>query len=202
MRGLNSTTFNSDLTQAHIGGGATFGEVTESAYAANSQILTGGCNCVGFLGATLGGGYGNLMGLYGFSVDQVLSMNVVLANGTALTVLPSNTDLWWALLGAGANFGVVTSVIVKSYPIFQAKNTAWLGGLYFTADKIEQVVQAIQDLVLEPKMSIFLYYVTSGAPDYTPTVLATPFYYGTEEEGRAAFSSILNVIVVTTKDII
>ena len=70
---------------------------------------------------------------------------------------------------------------------------AWLGGLFFTEDKIEALVSAIDKLSLDPKMNIFMYYVTSDPPTFTPTVLATPFYFGTEAEGRKAFASILAV---------
>ncbi|KAI1206796.1 FAD-binding domain-containing protein [Annulohypoxylon truncatum] len=190
LRGLNNTVFSADKTQATIGGGAIIQEVINQAYANDVQILTGNCNCVGALGAGLGGGYGNLMGLYGFSVDNYLSFNVVLANGSLVTVTPEQEDLWWALRGAGPNFGIVTSAVMKSTPLAQADNVAWTGGLWFTEDKIEQVTQAIEDLKLEAHMNIFLYFLTSNGE---PTVLVTVFYYGTEADGREAFKSIIDI---------
>ena len=193
LRGLNNTIFNADKTQARVQGGALISEVINQAYANNAQIITGNCNCVGTLGAALGGGYGNLMGLYGFSVDNIISMNVVLANGRAVTVTASDTDLFWALRGAGPNFGIVTSAEMKSYPMPKAQNMAWFGGLYYTEDKIEKVVQGIQDLTLQSHMNIFLYFATSGAPSFTPVVLVTPFFFGSEADGRAAFKSILDI---------
>ncbi|KAI0883032.1 FAD-binding domain-containing protein [Annulohypoxylon maeteangense] len=190
LRGLNSTTFSADKTQVTIGGGAAIHEVIEQAYANDVQVLTGNCNCVGALGAGLGGGYGNLVGLYGLAIDNYLSFNVVLANGSLVTITPAQEDLWWALRGAGPNFGIVTSAVMKSTPMKQADNTAWTGGLWFTEDKIEKVTQAIEDLKLEAPMNIFLYFLTSNG---TPTVLVTVFYFGTEAEGRAAFKSILDI---------
>ena len=133
------------------------------------------------------------MGLYGLSVDNILSMNVVLANGSAITVTSSNADLFWALRGAGPNFGIVTSAEMKSYPMPKAQNQAWFGGLYFTEDKIEKVVQGIQDLTLQSHMNIFFYFITSGPPNFTPTVLVTPYYFGSKADGRAAFKSILDI---------
>ncbi|KAI1443023.1 FAD-binding domain-containing protein [Annulohypoxylon stygium] len=190
LRGLNTTTFNEDGTEATIGGGAIIQEVINAAYANNVQILTGNCNCVGALGAGLGGGYGNLMGLYGFSIDNYLSFNVVLANGSLVTVTPEQEDLWWALRGAGPNFGIVTSAVMKSTPMAQADNIAWTGGLWFTEDKIEEVTQAIQDLKLEAHMNIFLYFLTASGE---PTVLVTVFYFGTEADGREAFKSVIDI---------
>lgn len=194
LRGLNSTTFNKQRTQARVQGCALISEVVAQAYANDARILTGNCNCVGTLGAALGGGYGFLMGVYGFSVDNILSIDVVLANGSAVVVGPNrNPDLWWALRGAGPNFGIVTGAIMKAYPTPKAQNFAWLGSLFFAEDKLEAVVQAFEDLVLEPRMSVYLYFITSGPPSFTPTMVAAPFYLGSEAEGRAAFRSLFDL---------
>lgn len=194
LAGIKAVSFSSDKTQATIQGGALIQDVINAAYANNVQVLTGNCNCVGTLGAGLGGGYGYLLGLHGFSVDNILALNVVLADGTAHTITPSDTDLWWAFRGAGPNFGIVLSVVMKAYPVTDpSQNMAWLGGLYFTPDKVEAIVQAIQDLHLQAKMNIFLVFVTTGPPSYTPTILVTPFYYGSEADGKAAFASIYAV---------
>ena len=174
-------------------GGASINDTIQAAYSNGVQVQTGNCNCVGTLGAILAGGYGNLIGLHGFGVDNLLSLDVVTPAGSFITVTPKDADLWWASRGAGQNFGIVTSAVMKSYPVSDDQMKAWTGPLTFTEDKIESLVQAVNDLVLEPEMAIFLYYVTSGAPDYTPTILANIFYYGNESAGKAAFASIYDV---------
>ena len=133
------------------------------------------------------------MGLHGFGVDNLISLNLVTSNGTFLTVTPKNEDLWWALRGAGPNFGIVTSAVMRSYPVEAEQNQAWLGPLTFSEDKLEALVQAINNLHLQPKMSIFLYFLTSGAPNYTAMIEPVVFYYGNETEGKAAFASIYAV---------
>ena len=190
MHGLNQVTFNGNRTQATIGGGALISEAIEAAYANNAQITTGNCNCVGVLGAILGGGYGNLMGLNGFGVDTLLSLRYVNPAGELLTLTPGDTDLWWALRGAGPNFGIVTYAIVKSKAVPQSESTAWLGGVIFTEEKLESVVEAINNLKLEPEMNIFLYFVINMGK---PVILLTPFYYGSEATARQKFASILNL---------
>lgn len=190
MAGLKSVTFSPDRTRAYIQGGALDKDVVEAAYANNAQVVTGNCNCVSIMGAGLGGGYGNLKGIHGFIVDNIISMNVVLANGSLVTVTAAQEDLFWALRGAGPNFGIVTSAVMTSYPVLQAQSTAWFGGLAFTDDKVEALAQAIQNLTLQPKMSVFQYYLTTGAPSYTPFILITPFYLGSAAEGKAAFASV------------
>ncbi|KAK2816789.1 hypothetical protein FQN49_007983 [Arthroderma sp. PD_2] len=194
LRQLNTVTFNEDRTEATVGGGALISEVIEAASLKSTLVLTGNCNCVGALGANLGGGYGYLMGLYGFGVDNILSLNVVTGDGVLKTVTADNSpDLFWALRGAAPNFGVVTSVVMKAHPVQPSGQYAWLGALTYTGDKVEAIVEAASKLTLTPKMNMFFYFLTSGAPDYTPIVYITPWYYGTEAEGRAAFSSIIDI---------
>ncbi|KAL6713316.1 hypothetical protein ACLMJK_008781 [Lecanora helva] len=190
LRGLNQISFNPARTQATIGGGIIISEAIQAAYANNAQLTTGNCNCVGVLGAILGGGYGNLMGLNGFGVDTLLSVNLVNSDGKLITVNSSNADLWWALRGAGPNFGIVTSAVILSSYVAQVDNKAWLGSLIYTEDKLETVVAAIESLRLEPRMNVFLYFVVS---DSRPVVLVTPFYYGSEATARQKFATLLNI---------
>jgi FAD/FMN-containing dehydrogenase len=58
MAGLNAITFTNDKKQATIGGGAIIGDVIPAANAAGALVITGNCNCIGAVGALLGGGYG------------------------------------------------------------------------------------------------------------------------------------------------
>ncbi|KAF1969966.1 FAD binding domain-containing protein [Bimuria novae-zelandiae CBS 107.79] len=191
LAGLNKVTFNADKTQATIGGGASINATIQAANKAGALVETGNCNCVGVLGAYLGGGYGNLIGLYGLGVDQIISARLVTADGKLRTVSASDADLFWAIRGAGPNFGIVTSAVVKSYPATAAQRSAWTGALIFTPDKLEQVVQAIQDLNLKPEMSIFMYFTSSGPPTNAPVVLTTPYLYkGDAASGQAAFASL------------
>jgi len=190
MRLLSKVTFNADKTQVTYGGGALISDIVTAAYANGVQVPTGNCNCVGTLGAILGGGFGRLMGLYGMGVDNLLSVNLVLADGNLQKVDPSKPDLWWALRGAGPNFGIVTSATMKSYPVPAATNGAYTGSLVFTNDKIEALVTALNNLVLQPPMAIFLYFANQGQP----AVVAIPYYAGgTVDQYKTAFASIYAV---------
>lgn len=78
--------------------------------------VTGVCECTGLMGVALGGGHGTLQGHYGLLTDQIVAARVVLANGKAVTAsTKKNSDLFWALRGAGHNFGIVTEVTYKVY---------------------------------------------------------------------------------------
>jgi len=71
---------------------------------------------LGIGGLTLGGGTGYLTGQYGMTIDNLLSVKMVLADGTIVTVSDeSNPDLFWGIRGGGSNFGVVTEFTYKIY---------------------------------------------------------------------------------------
>lgn len=89
----------------------------------------------------MGGGHSLLQNQYGYALDNLVSARVVLANGTLVEASSSkNTDLFWALRGAGHNFGIVTSYIVKAYDV---PSTWTVYSLIFTTDKLESVFSLI-----------------------------------------------------------
>jgi FAD/FMN-containing dehydrogenase len=71
MAGLNAVTFTKDKKQATIGGGAIIGDVIPAADAVGALVITGNCNCVGAVGALLGGGYGMRYGMRGITVANI-----------------------------------------------------------------------------------------------------------------------------------
>ncbi|KAH6988389.1 FAD binding domain-containing protein [Ilyonectria destructans] len=190
LAGLNQVVVSTDKKWAVIGGGALVGDVIAAADSAGVLVQTANCNCVGALGAALGGGYGNIMGERGFFVDNILSLRLVTPAGQAVTVTPSsNPDLFWALRGAGPNFGVVTSATVKAFST--ADRTSWIMSMTFDPSQIAQVAQAIQDLPLLPQQVVYLVLTNSGDAANTPIVLVTGFLRsGTEASGRKAYAPL------------
>lgn len=88
------------------------------------------CDCVGFTGATLGGGIGPYSGLYGAMSDSVSSIEMITGRGDILTVSADDySDLFWGMKGAGFNYGIVTSL---TYEVYDATND----GLAMNADMI------------------------------------------------------------------
>ncbi|KAF3492371.1 FAD binding domain-containing protein [Arthroderma uncinatum] len=142
MKQLSSVQISQDGKSVKIGGGTNSKLVTDTLWTANKQAVTGTCECVSYLGPALGGGHGWLQGHHGLIADQFLSMDVVLANGSLVTLNP-NSDLWWAMKGAGHNFGIVTSVTIK---IFDIQYSNWaIETLTYSGDKVEAVYQAAND---------------------------------------------------------
>ena len=107
-------------------------------------LASGSGSCVGLAGPGLGGGHGPYQGLYGLISDNFVSLNVVLANGSAIVVNETtNADLWWAMRGAGHNFGIVTSFELNIYP---AETQTWYHKNYvFTGEQLESLFQELNN---------------------------------------------------------
>lgn len=105
--------------------------------------VTGLAECVSVAGPLLGGGHSLLQNQYGYSLDGLVSARVVLASGKIVEASRAkNADLFWALQGAGHNFGIVTSLEVKTYDI----PSNWtVYNLIFKTDKVEALFSLIND---------------------------------------------------------
>ncbi|KAB5577893.1 hypothetical protein GE09DRAFT_1021750 [Coniochaeta sp. 2T2.1] len=142
---LNNVKLSTDGQTVQIGGGTVSKNVTTALWAAGKQTVTGTCECVSYMGPALGGGHGWLQGHHGIIADQIVSMNVVLADGSLQTI-DQKSDLFWAMKGAGHNFGIVTSVTAKVYDI-QHRDWA-IETLVFSGDQVGKLYQAANDHLL------------------------------------------------------
>ncbi|KAI0182686.1 hypothetical protein EV127DRAFT_465415 [Xylaria flabelliformis] len=160
---LNTVEIGKD--SAKIGGGALSKTVTHALWTAGKQTVTGGCECTSLLGPGLGGGHGLLQGRHGLVSDQFISMNIVLASGD-IQILDETSDLWWAIQGAGHNFGIVTSVTMRIYDIHHPN---WAYEMFtFTIDKVEGLYNKLNVHLLNngsPPVNIFNYGFIMNNPD-------------------------------------
>jgi hypothetical protein len=100
------------------GGGCTWGDVDHATHAFGMATPSGIISTTGVAGLTLGGGIGYLTRKCGLSIDNLLSVDMVLADGRFVTAsAEENEDLFWAVRGGGGNFGVVTSFLFRLHPI-------------------------------------------------------------------------------------
>jgi len=101
-----------------VGGGCVWGDVDHATHAFGMAVPSGIISTTGVGGLTLGGGIGHLTRKCGLTIDNLVSTDVVLANGKFVRAsIDENPDLFWALRGGGGNFGVVTAFTFKLHKI-------------------------------------------------------------------------------------
>jgi len=109
LSGINGVTVDPDTRRARIGGGALLYNLDFAAMRHNLVTTAGIVSHTGVGGLTLGGGYGRLGRKFGLTIDNLMSAQVVTANGRVLRLsADENKDLFWAIRGGGGNFGVAT----------------------------------------------------------------------------------------------
>jgi len=103
---------------ATTGVGALWGAVDHATHAFGLAVPSGIISTTGVGGLTLGGGLGHLTRQCGLTIDNLLAVDMVLADGSFVTSsAKEHPDLFWAVRGGGGNFGVVTSFLFKAHPI-------------------------------------------------------------------------------------
>ncbi len=135
----------------------------------------------GIAGLTLGGGSGWLAGNYGLACDNVLSAEVVTADGQAVTASPEqNEDLFWGLRGAGANFGVVTSFEYQLHPVGPV-----LGGMVLhPLSKAKEVLRFFHEFSSTAPDEVSTAGLLVTAPDGSPAVATVACYSGPADKGE------------------
>ena len=130
-----------DLEQrvARVEAGALWGDVVAAVAPHGLAALAGSSHDVGVIGYTLGGGMSWLSRTHGLAANQVLAVEIVTADGIRRRIdADHDADLFWAVRGGGGDFGVVTALEFRLYPIAEVV----AGTLFFPLERAEEVLQA------------------------------------------------------------
>jgi FAD/FMN-containing dehydrogenase len=167
--------------RVRVQAGATLGDVDRETHLHGLAVPAGVVSATGIAGLTLGGGVGWLVRKYGLTCDNVLSFDVVTADGRLLTTnAEENDDLFWALRGGGGNFGVVTSFEYQAYPV-----TTVLGGMIvYPRDQAVDVLRFYRDFTESAPEALTVYAGLLHTPDGAPVVAVIPCYCGAPSEGE------------------
>ncbi|TQM05835.1 FAD-binding oxidoreductase [Pseudonocardia kunmingensis] len=140
---LDDVAVDAGTRRARVGGGATLAQLDTAAQQHGLAVPAGMISHTGVAGLTLGGGMGWLTRRHGLAVDNLVSVQVVTADGRVLRAADDeNPDLFWAVRGGGGNFGVVTEFEFRLHevgPIVQ------VGMLFFALDEFGAAVRTARD---------------------------------------------------------
>src|SRR3989454_7994531 len=118
LSGMKGIRVDPSARTARVEGGCTWGEVDHATHPFGLATPSGFISTTGVGGLTLGGGIGYLSRALGLTIDNLLSVDMVLADGSFVTAsAQEHADLFWAVRGGGGNFGVVTSFLFQLHPI-------------------------------------------------------------------------------------
>ncbi|KAF4549947.1 FAD-binding domain-containing protein 74 [Elsinoe fawcettii] len=141
---LVDITLSEDKATVAVGAGNRWREVYQALEPEGLYVIGGRLSSIGVAGVTLGGGVNYLINKYGFSMDQVVSYEVVVGNGTLVTAsAQSEPDLFWALKGGNSNFGLVTSFNFKTIEVPSISTSIIAVG----EDGVESYIRAFCDFV-------------------------------------------------------
>jgi FAD/FMN-containing dehydrogenase len=129
---------------ARVEGGCTWGDVDHATHAFGLAAPTGIISTTGVGGLTLGGGLGHLTRRCGLTIDNLLSADVVLADGRFVTAsAEKNQDLFWAIRGGGGNFGVVTSFLFRLHAV----HTDYAGPMLYEMSEAPKVMAWYREFI-------------------------------------------------------
>lgn len=171
-----------------VEGGCVWGDVDHATHPFGLAVPCGFIAGTGVGGLTLGGGSGYLTRSAGLTIDNLLSADVVLADGRLVTAsADDHPDLFWALKGGGGNFGIVTSFLFRAHPV---KNV--IGGpTMWAVDKAEDVLRGFQELIDGAPEELGGFFAFTAVPPVPPfpeelhgrTVAAVVWCYNGTQEG-------------------
>jgi FAD/FMN-containing dehydrogenase len=146
LSGMREVRVDPATGTARAEGGATWGDFNDATHAFGLATTGGIISTTGVGGLTLGGGIGYLARGYGLSCDNLVSAEVVTADGQSLVASEDeHDDLFWALRGGGGNFGVVTSFVFRVHPV----KDIYGGPMFFELDDAGAVLRFFREFIAD-----------------------------------------------------
>ena len=147
------------------GGGCRWGDVDHATHAFGLAVPSGILSTTGVGGLTLGGGMGHLTRKYGLTIDNLLSADVVLADGAFVVASAhENADLFWAIRGGGGNFGVVTSFLFQGHPV----RIVCAGPMLWELDQTPDIMKWYREFILQAPQEINGFFAFLTVPPAPP----------------------------------
>ncbi|KAF4550090.1 FAD-binding domain-containing protein 19 [Elsinoe fawcettii] len=176
---MNELQLSNDTQTVNVGPGNTWFDAYSYLEPFGKYIIGGRLKVIGVPGLTLIGGVNYFINKYGFSMDNVVSYDVVLGNGTLVTAdRDQNCDLFWALKGGGSNFGLVTRFVFQTLPIANVSTTISVWGPSGIDQFVHAVCKFVDNIGDDPSVAAggvlnINYNVTTG--------ISTANFFGSQE---------------------
>ncbi|MFD2541439.1 FAD-binding oxidoreductase [Lacinutrix gracilariae] len=189
---------NTTNNTVKVGGGNIWNEVDTATHEYGLAIPSGMVSSTGVGGLTLGGGVGYLTRKYGLTIDNLLEAEMVLADGSFVTVnANNNTDLFWAIRGGGGNFGVVTSFTFQAHPVKMLMG----GPTLWPIERVEEIMAWYDTFIQDVTEDLNGFITTMVIPEspFPETLHNKKFcgivwcYVGDPDKFESIFKPVLNL---------
>jgi FAD/FMN-containing dehydrogenase len=161
---MNGVRVDPSTNTVRAEGGCLWGDVDHATNAFGMATPSGIISTTGVGGLTLGGGLGHLSRKCGLTIDNLLTVDMVLADGSFVVAsAEENPDLYWAVRGGGGNFGVVTSFLFRTHPI----KMVYAGPTFWPLERAAEVLRLYRELIVsapEDVNGFFAFLVVPPAP--------------------------------------
>jgi hypothetical protein len=148
-----------------VGGGALWRDVDHATHAFGLAVPAGIISTTGVAGLTLGGGIGYLTRRYGLTIDNLLAVEMVLADGRFVTASArENSDLFWAVRGGGGNFGVVTSFLFRGQPV----HTVYGGPILWPMEDAAEIMRWYRAFIAKAPDDLYGFFAFLTVPPAAP----------------------------------
>jgi FAD/FMN-containing dehydrogenase len=188
---MKGTRVDPEAGTARAQAGVLLGELDRETQEFGLAVPAGIVTHTGLAGLTLGGGIGWLMRKYGLTIDQLLSVDLVTADGEFVKASESeNPDLFWGIRGAGGNFGIVTEFEFRLNPVGP---TLLAGPIFWPMEQSPEVLRFYRDWITDVPDELTTIVVHRYAPPLpmipvelhgVPVVTVVCCYTGPVEEGE------------------
>jgi FAD/FMN-containing dehydrogenase len=188
VRGLRELVVDPERRVVRIGGGLTWGEVDAATQEHGLATVGGRVSTTGVAGLALGGGSGWLGRKHGLTVDNILAVELIAASGKPVRAsADEHPELFWALRGGGANFGVVTAIELRLHPV----GPEVMAGLaVFPRARAAELLQRFRDVMVEAPDELSLAFVFLTDDDGRPAVAVAGMHAGALDDAEAALAPI------------
>jgi FAD/FMN-containing dehydrogenase len=167
--------------------GLQLGEFVQATQPYGLATTTGTVGGTGLAGLTLGGGLGWFMGKYGLTIDNLLAVNLVTADGRVLKASATeHPDLFWGVRGGGGNFGIVTAFELQLHPV----GPVLAGKIVYSMEHAREVLRFYREYTRTAPDELTAYASLLTTPAGLPAIALSVCYCGLLEEGERAVSPV------------